>query len=139
MSISAHDLPQPRQKPAFEDLLEALNKLHVDPPVWNLKISRAEIQHEQDTTVNHRREIAGYLSNIIKSDLLWIEDEDQREELWNEASRRLSERCGRAGECLNTVCLTVLTLEQRWERSLAGGRFMGKAISHSTSSSGSHL
>lgn len=97
MSISAYDLPQLWQKPAYEDLLDALKKLRVDPPVWNLKISRAEILREQDTTVHHRREIAGYLSNIISNELTWIEDEDQREDLWNEASRRLSERCGRAG------------------------------------------
>lgn len=97
MSVSAFDLPQVWQKPAPADLLDALEKLRVDPPVWNLKISRTEILREQDTTVQHRREIAGYLSTIIKSPLAWIDDEEDREAIWTEASRRFSERCGRSG------------------------------------------
>lgn len=97
MSVSAFDLPQIWQKPASADLLEALQALHVDPPVWNLKISRTEILKEQDTTVQHRKEIAAYLSTIIKSPLSWIDDEEDREAVWTEASKRFSERCGRSG------------------------------------------
>lgn len=85
------------QKPAFQEILDCLEKLRVDPPVWNLKASRAEILTEQDTTVQDRREIVSYLSSVISSNLGWIEDEDQREQLWTEASRRLAERCGRSG------------------------------------------
>lgn len=36
------------------------------------------------------------MSSIIKSSLGWIENDDEKEALWEEASRRLSERCGRA-------------------------------------------
>lgn len=97
MAVSPFDLPQIWQKPAPADLLEALKTLRVDPPVWNLKISRAEILREQDTTVQHRREIAGYLTTIIKSPLAWIDDEEDREAVWSEASKRFSERCGRSG------------------------------------------
>lgn len=97
MAVSAFDLPQVWQKPAAADLLEALESLRVDPPVWNLKISRAEILKEQDTTVHHRREIAAYLSAIIKSELAWVDDEEDREAIWTEASKRFSERCGRSG------------------------------------------
>lgn len=50
----------------------------------------------QDTAVQDPREIAAYLSTIIKSPLSWLEDED-REAIWDEASRRFSERCGRSG------------------------------------------
>lgn len=98
MACSPEDFPQLWQKPAFEVLFDCLQQLRVDPPVWNFKISRAEIQREQDTTVQLRRQVSAYLSNIIKSNLDWIEDEDLREELWTEASKRLSERCGRAGK-----------------------------------------
>lgn len=106
MSVSAFDLPQVWQKPASADLLEALQALHVDPPVWNLKISRSEILKEQDTTLQHRKEIAAYLSTIIKSPLSWIDDEEDREAVWTEASKRFSERCGRSGMCHNPpVCL----------------------------------
>lgn len=98
MPCSPDDFPRMWQKPAFQELLDCLKELRVDPPVWNLKISRAEVLREQDTTVGHRREIASYLSSVISSNLDWIEDEDQKEELWTEASKRLSERCGRAGK-----------------------------------------
>lgn len=96
MAVSAFDLPQMWQKPAAADILEALQSLQVDPPVWNLKISRSEILKEQDTTVHHRREIAAYLSSIIKSELAWVDDEEDRETIWTEASKRFSERCGRS-------------------------------------------
>ncbi|KAG7138396.1 Protein-lysine N-methyltransferase EFM2 like protein [Verticillium longisporum] len=36
-----------------------------------------------------------YLSSIVKSGLTWIDDEEEKEFIWSEASRRLSERCGR--------------------------------------------
>lgn len=104
MAVSAFDLPQMWQKPAAADLLEALQSLRVDPPVWNLKISRSEILKEQDTTVNHRREIAGYLSSIIKSELAWVDDEEDREAIWTEASKRFSERCGRSAMGEITRC-----------------------------------
>jgi hypothetical protein len=100
MACYAEDFRRPWQKPAYGEILACLEKLRVDPPVWNLKISRAEILREQDTTLQHRREIASYLSSIISSNLAWLDDDDQREEIWTVASKRLSERCGRAGRSI---------------------------------------
>lgn len=108
MAVSAFDLPQVWQKPAPAELIEALQKLRVDPPVWNVKVSRAEILKEQDTTVHHRREIAAYLSTIIKSPLAWVDQEEDREAIWTEASKRFSERCGRSGKP-GTLGLILLT------------------------------
>lgn len=96
MLESPLDLPQVWQKPAFPVLLEALQGLRVDPPVWNLKATRDETLQHQDTAAQDPREIAAYLSTIIKSPLIWLDDED-REAIWDEASRRFSERCGRSG------------------------------------------
>ena len=91
-------LPELWQKPAFSELLEALQNLRVEPPIWNLKISRAEIlKKQQEVTAHQRREVLSLLSDIIKSSLAWLENDDQREEIWEEASKRLSERCGRTG------------------------------------------
>ena len=42
--------------------------------------------------------IPQYLTSIIASRLHWIEDEDEREQVWEMASARLSERSGRTGE-----------------------------------------
>ncbi|KAH9906525.1 putative methyltransferase-domain-containing protein [Xylariomycetidae sp. FL2044] len=97
MSGSTADFPQVWQRPSYEDLLACLTKLQVDPPVWNPTTSRKIILENHQAAAQFRREIATYLSSIISSGLGWIKDDDQKETLWNEASRRLSERCGRAG------------------------------------------
>lgn len=97
MSISVADLPQVWAKPSARELIESLMKLHVDPPVWNSTTPRREILEEYHNSAQSRQAVATYLSSIIKSSLQWIQDEDERELVWTEASRRLSERCGRAG------------------------------------------
>jgi predicted nicotinamide N-methyase len=38
-----------------------------------------------------------WLTNIVSSSLLWLRDDEQREKIWDLASRRLAERSGRAG------------------------------------------
>ncbi|KAI1444049.1 putative methyltransferase-domain-containing protein [Annulohypoxylon stygium] len=96
MSISVADFPQVWQKPSAEELLESLKKLQVEPPIWNPKTSRKIIIETCQNAAQFRREVAAYLSSIVSSSLGWIEDDDEKEALWDEASRRLSERCGRA-------------------------------------------
>ncbi|KAI0895573.1 S-adenosylmethionine-dependent methyltransferase-like protein [Annulohypoxylon nitens] len=96
MSISVADFPQVWQKPSAEELLASLKKLQVEPPIWNPKTSRKIIIETYQNAAQFRREVAAYLSSIVSSSLGWIEDDDEKEALWDEASRRLSERCGRA-------------------------------------------
>lgn len=85
------------QKPSSDDLLNTLKQLELSPPIWSHKRRRSEIVHEQEATAYFRREVSMYLSSIIKSSLSWIEDADEKEEIWSEASRRMAERCGRTG------------------------------------------
>lgn len=85
------------QKPCFGDLFACLQALRVAPPVWNLKTSRAEILQKQQQHVVDSREIISFLSLVIKSSLAWIADDYEREQIWDEASKRLTERCGRTG------------------------------------------
>lgn len=91
------DLPRLWQKPAYEVLLNCLKKLRVEPRVWSLQDSRAEILKEQAATAHDRREIIAFLSSIIKSGLPWLDSDDERELIWEEASKRMAERCGRTG------------------------------------------
>ncbi|KAL7620692.1 Protein-lysine N-methyltransferase rrg1 [Parahypoxylon ruwenzoriense] len=97
MSISIADFPQVWQKPTAAELLASLKLLQVDPPIWNPSIPRKVILETYQNAAQFRREVAAYLSSIIKSNLGWIQDDVEKEALWDEASRRLSERCGRAG------------------------------------------
>ncbi|KAK0657552.1 putative methyltransferase-domain-containing protein [Cercophora newfieldiana] len=90
------ELPHLWQKPSSQVLLGSLQTLRVEPPVWGIKPPREEILREQEKQqANTPREIITFLSSIIKSSLAWIEDDDEKESIWEEASRRLAERCGR--------------------------------------------
>ncbi|KAI1104613.1 putative methyltransferase-domain-containing protein [Jackrogersella minutella] len=96
MSISIEDFPQIWQKPSSEELLASLKRLKIDPPIWNPSTPRKIILETHRNAAQFRREVAAYLSSIVKSTLEWFQDDDEKEAVWDEASRRLSERCGRA-------------------------------------------
>ncbi|KAK0734337.1 putative methyltransferase-domain-containing protein [Lasiosphaeria miniovina] len=94
------ELPHLWQKPALQELFKCLQGLRQELPVWNLDMPRAEIirqrEEEQQASAAHdRREIVSFLSAIVSSGLAWLESDDEREEVWSEASKRLAERCGR--------------------------------------------
>lgn len=96
MDISPLDFPQVYQKPSFDDLITTLHSLELAPPIWNYRSRRNDIIQQQESLASQKKaEVTRYLSTIIKSPLLWIEDEDLREEIWEQASKRMSERCGR--------------------------------------------
>lgn len=97
MLLEPKDFPQMWQKPSCEDLLNTLKQLELSPPIWSHKSKRSEIVQEQENTAYFRREVSAYLFSIVKSSLPWIEDDDEKEMIWSEASRRLTERCGRTG------------------------------------------
>lgn len=100
MALEPRDFPQMWQKPSSDEVLATLRLLEVKPPIWGHKRRLSDIVHEQEATAYFRREVATYLASIVKSSLAWIEDDDEKDAIWSEASRRLSERCGRAGKCL---------------------------------------
>jgi hypothetical protein len=96
MDISPLDFPQVYQKPAFDDLMATLCSLELAPPIWTHKSRRGDIIQQQESLASMKKaEVTRYLSTIIGSPLQWMEDEDQREEIWEQASKRMSERCGR--------------------------------------------
>lgn len=97
--MSVFDLPQLWQKPPFETLLACLESLEIKPPIWNHNARHEDVLAEQEAIFTHKREVAMYLSSIIKSPLEWIPD-DEKDVLWELASRRMSERSGRAGMSL---------------------------------------
>ncbi|TDZ60547.1 Protein-lysine N-methyltransferase EFM2 [Colletotrichum trifolii] len=95
MLLEPKDFPQMWQKPSSEHILKTLRQLELSPPIWSHECRRSDIIHEQEASVYFRREVSMYLSSIIKSGLAWIESDDEKEEIWSEASQRLTERCGR--------------------------------------------
>jgi hypothetical protein len=89
------DLPQIHTKPAAKELLQVLSRLSLKPQSWdraNNELKRV-VERQQIATEG----IPKYLISIVSSDLRWIKDEAEREEIWDEASLRLAERSGRTG------------------------------------------
>ena len=96
------DLPQLYTKPSAESLLDTLVLLVAAPQSWD----DTEIEMENDggaggntlrpapVQVNPEG-VTRYLTSIVSSGLKWIPDEDVREQIWDQASSRLSERSGR--------------------------------------------
>jgi predicted nicotinamide N-methyase len=92
-------------RPSAEALLETLAILTSAPPSW--EPSDTEDTTEGSTRLGKRKKttskapqinpegITRYLTSIVSSDLRWIQDEEAKEEIWNQASFRLSERSGR--------------------------------------------
>jgi hypothetical protein len=100
LTVVAAELPVLRTKPSYEALLEALKSLVIPPTSWN-----GASQNDMRTDA---KGVSQYLLSIISSDLAWLDKDDeesdrvsdQKDELWELASRRLAERCGRSGEFL---------------------------------------
>lgn len=91
------DLPQLYTKPSALVILSTLEDLSVQPLSWD-KSSRA--REDVPDPLRRRRKINNegvpqYLTKIISSPLLWIEDDVDKEQIWEMASQRLSERSGR--------------------------------------------
>lgn len=90
---SVLDLPQLYTHPSAADLITSLDLLAIEPTSWD---SKSRVNDGEAQAVIDEAGIPKYLTGIIASRLSWIDDE-QREEIWEIASRRLSERSGRTG------------------------------------------
>jgi len=97
------DLPQLYTKPSAEALLETLALLTTAPPSWEYTTTRhtdrdgkAVIEAREPAVQVNPEGVTRYLTTIISSGLQWIEDDEVKERIWDQASARLSERSGRS-------------------------------------------
>ncbi|KAH9863665.1 hypothetical protein J1614_009597 [Plenodomus biglobosus] len=94
------DLPQLYTKPAAHTLLETLTLLATVPPSWEKRDAQSQSGQGNDAAARqihvNPEGITRYLTSIVSSSLRWIDDEDAKEEIYNQASARLSERSGRS-------------------------------------------
>ncbi len=88
------DLPQLYTRPPATELLSTLKRLTVKLSSWNF----TENWQEHEGGEIGEDGVPKYLTGIISSPLLWIEDENLKEQIWEAAGARLSERSGRTGE-----------------------------------------
>lgn len=96
------DLPQLYTKPSAATLISTLNRLvkisSWDDALINDGLSTGSPNEDglsNDSPINENG-LPNYLTGIIASKLTWIEEE-VREQIWELASARLSERSGRSG------------------------------------------
>ncbi|RMD40639.1 hypothetical protein DV735_g4509, partial [Chaetothyriales sp. CBS 134920] len=86
--LHVFDFPQIYQKPTADSLLETLDLLVETPFAFGH-------EHVQRQQVVDPAGVPRYLTSIIASSLDWIQDDEVKERIWNEASLRLSARSGR--------------------------------------------
>lgn len=82
------DLPQLYTRPSAAELTSTLELLTLKPPSWDQEQGRTQINEDG---------VPKYLTAIVASRLGWIAKEE-REAVWESASKRLCERSGRTGE-----------------------------------------
>lgn len=92
------DLPQLYTKPSAESLLDTLSILTSAPLSWDIDndggTDDKASTRAQSIQINPEG-VTRYLTSIVGSGLGWIDDDEKKEEIWNQASLRLSERSGR--------------------------------------------
>lgn len=93
---SVFGLPQVNAHPSAEELISTLNHLALEPPSWDHQRRNSGSEGGGKFKINEAG-VPSFLTSIVGSLLSWIH-EDRREEIWEAASKRLSERCGRTGE-----------------------------------------
>ncbi|KAL9007565.1 MAG: hypothetical protein Q9173_007196 [Seirophora scorigena] len=87
--MSVLDLPQLYTRPPAVALLSKLNHLQLEPAAWD------DGDRSPAGTFDEAR-LPAYLTSIIASPLAWIADDSVKEQIWEAASTRLSERSGRS-------------------------------------------
>ena len=94
LRYSVLDLPQLYTRPPATSLLSALEKLAIKPSSWDA----LENWQEYEGGEIGEDGVPKYLTCIVASPLAWIEDEEVKEQIWEAAGARLSERSGRTGQ-----------------------------------------
>ncbi|KAJ8114566.1 hypothetical protein OPT61_g3579 [Boeremia exigua] len=103
-TLDVLDLPQIYTRPSAETLLRTLELLTLTPQSWDIEQdANTDLGHPEHTEQSARRKavhvnpegVTRYLTSIVSNPLKWIHDEEVKEEIWNQASFRLSERSGR--------------------------------------------
>ncbi|KAL8671958.1 MAG: hypothetical protein Q9168_003554 [Polycauliona sp. 1 TL-2023] len=96
------DLPQLYTRPSSTSLLLTLARLEIKPATWGDAVAASPYDETN---------LPRYLTGIIASPLAWIEDDSLREQIWEAASSRLSERSGRSAKRLASLAPHVPALE----------------------------
>jgi D-xylulose reductase len=113
-----YDLPQIYKKPTAQELLNALSLLSLQPLSWDhvdsTKPAHLAIEGESGGDTSSKTQVGAegvtkYLTSIVGSGLTWLNDDADREAVWELASTRMAERSGRSGMSAMTRNFTIPT------------------------------
>ena len=88
------ELPNIYTRPSAAILLETLDALAIKPSTFD---GSGHEYVDKLNGIGFGDGIPRYLTTIVSNPLEWVGDESLREKIWEIASARLSERCGRTG------------------------------------------
>lgn len=107
--LHVFDFPQIYTKPSAQALLNTLTLLTSAPPSWECSDSEQRLEKPAGRSKRRSRKVtktaavrvnpeglARYLTQLIGCDFRWIDNDAVKEEIWEQASLRLSERSGRS-------------------------------------------
>jgi len=116
--LTVLDLPQIYSKPSADVLLDTLTLLTTAPPSWDQK-NKTHKSGSDDVLVQVNPEgVTRYLTSIVSSDLRWIQDDETKEQIWDQASARLSERSGRSAMGTMSRTFRIPTSSEPFELSI---------------------
>ncbi|KAF8453469.1 putative methyltransferase-domain-containing protein [Terfezia claveryi] len=95
-TIDILDLPHSSTRPPAHLLLTILSGVTIHPRSWDGTVKKLPPQLSRYAPLASNPGLSKWLTSLVANELRWIEDEDVKERVWEEAGRRLAERCGRA-------------------------------------------
>ena len=118
---SVFDLPRLNEGPPADTLINVLSWIEAKPAAMPATVDGAPPIATVEDSDGQRpviripnKDIAQYLTSIISSRLKWIENEEQKEQIWNLASKRLNERAGRTAMPERVRCYPILRRNRTW-------------------------
>lgn len=94
--IDILDLPHASTSPPAHLLFTILSGVTIHPRSWDGAAKKLPPQLSRYAPLASNPGLSKWLTSLVANELRWIEDEDVKERVWEEAGRRLAERCGRA-------------------------------------------
>lgn len=116
--LAVLDLPQIYSKPSAEALLDTLKLLTTAPPSWDHANKTHKSDDDSAPVQINPEGVTRYLTSIVSSDLRWIQDEEIKEQIWDQASARLSERSGRSAMGTMSRTFRIPTAAEPFELSI---------------------
>jgi hypothetical protein len=98
----ALDFPRLLDEPSYGELVDLLSALEIKPSSWT---------EQNSATVEDTAGVSRYLTSVLSNPFDWLDKSDpegeKKEVLWDMASKRISERCGRSGAQAHLVIFIV--------------------------------